>query len=107
MAHEVEWSPAALDDVDAIAAYIARDSPHYAAAEVQRLIEASRRLAHFPELGRSIPEFGDPALREVLGSSYRMLYRVSESVVVTIAAVVHQKQSFEDAVARRTPSRGA
>ena len=106
MAHEVEWSPAALDDVDAIAAYIARDSPHYAAAEVQRLIEASRRLAHFPESGRSIPEFADPALRELLVSSYRMLYRVSESVV-TIAAVIHQKQSFEDAVARRTPSRGA
>jgi hypothetical protein len=35
-----------------------------------------------------------------------MLYRVSEAVV-TIAAVIHQKQSFEDAVARRTPSRGA
>ena len=106
MAHKVEWSPTALDDVDAIAAYIGRDSPHYAAAEVQRLIDASRRLADFPESGRSVPEFADPALRELLVSSPRMLYRVSQAVV-TIAAVIHQKQSFEDAVARRTSSRGA
>lgn len=93
MAHEIEWSPAALDDVGAIAAYIARDSPHYAAAEVQRLIEASRRLADFPESGRTVPEFADPSLRELVVSNYRMLYRVIEGVV-TIAAVIHQKQSF-------------
>lgn len=70
------------------------------------MIDASRRLADFPESGRSVPEFADPALRELLVSSYRVLYRVGEAVV-TIAAVIHQKQSFEDAVARRTPSRGA
>ena len=87
-------------------AYIARDSPHYAASEVQRVIEASRRLTDFPGSGRPVPEFADPALRELLVSSYRMLYRVSEALV-TIATVIHQKQSFEGAVLRRTPSRGA
>ena len=70
------------------------------------MIDASRRLADFPESGRSVPEFADPALRELLVSNYRMLYRVGEAVV-TIATVIHQKQSIEEAIARRTPSRGA
>ncbi|MDY7020592.1 MAG: type II toxin-antitoxin system RelE/ParE family toxin, partial [Cyanobacteriota bacterium] len=42
MDYQVVWSPKALDDIDAIAAYIARDSVSYAAAVVQRIIEVTR-----------------------------------------------------------------
>ena len=105
MARRVVWSPAALEDVDAIAAYIARDSPHYAASVVRQLVEAARRLADFPESGRRVPEFDDASLRELLVSSYRLIYRLDESLV-TIATVVHQKQSFASGVGR-LPTRGA
>ena len=94
MAHEVVWSSAAFEDVEAIAAYIARDSPHYATAEVQRLVEASRQLRLFPESGKRLPESSDPSLRELLVSTYRLIYRVGDAAV-TIATVVHQKRSFE------------
>lgn len=36
MAAELSWSGEALDDIDAIAQFIARDSPHHA----QRVVEA-------------------------------------------------------------------
>jgi hypothetical protein len=36
MAHKVVWSPEALEDIQGIADYIARDSRSYAAAVVQR-----------------------------------------------------------------------
>jgi toxin ParE1/3/4 len=52
---EVIWSPSALDDVDAIAEYIARDSVDQAALFATRLIEATDRLADFPGSGRIIP----------------------------------------------------
>jgi plasmid stabilization system protein ParE len=41
MAYRVEWSPRAVEDVEAIALYISADSPSYAAAVVhgRRLIE--------------------------------------------------------------------
>lgn len=55
MDRRVGWSPEALDDVEAIAEYIARDSSAYAAAVVHRIIEASRKLAAFPEIGRIVP----------------------------------------------------
>ena len=59
MAYEVVWAPEALDDVDDIAAYIARDSAIYAEVVVDRILDATRRLAEQPLAGRVAPERGD------------------------------------------------
>ncbi len=66
MACQVEWSPRAVEDVEAIALYIAADSVSYAAAVVKKIIEATRRLSRFPFAGRVVPEFDDEAIREPL-----------------------------------------
>lgn len=52
---QVIWSSEALEDVDAIAAYIARDSSDRASLFVARLIEATDKLGPFPHCGRVIP----------------------------------------------------
>jgi plasmid stabilization system protein ParE len=39
--NRVIWSASALADVEAIAAYIARDSEHYASVVVERMLEAA------------------------------------------------------------------
>jgi len=44
MDYQVIWSPEALDDVDDIAGYIAKDSPQYAQAVVEQVITRSRNL---------------------------------------------------------------
>ena len=46
MAYRVVWSAKAVEDVEAIATYIARDSPFYAAAVVQKLVELEIGRAH-------------------------------------------------------------
>jgi len=61
MDDQVVWSPQAIDDGDAIAAYIARDSPAYAATTVDRILKTTRNLSNFPCSGRIVPEFNDPA----------------------------------------------
>jgi plasmid stabilization system protein ParE len=66
MAHTVVWSPRAIDDVEAIAAYIAEDSEFYAASVVRDILAKTRRLSEYPYLGRVVPEFGDEAIREYL-----------------------------------------
>ena len=58
MGRKVVWSPEALDDVDAIASYIARDSVFYTATVVNRILETSRSLNQFPQLDRVVPELG-------------------------------------------------
>ncbi len=59
MDYQVGWSPEALDDVDGVAEYIARDSVFYASAVVNKIKEISRTLSHFPLRGRQVPELGD------------------------------------------------
>lgn len=78
---QVIWSPAALDDVDAIAEYIARDSVDQAALFVTRLFEATERLGDFPDSGRVIPELADAACREIFVGPYRLMYRVEDNDV--------------------------
>lgn len=83
---EIVWSPQAVSDVAAIKTYISRDSVHYANLVVTRLIAAVERAGAFPESGRVVPEIGDPAMREILWRSYRLVYRVrgAEVQIVTV-----------------------
>ena len=41
---QVVWAPQAIEDVEAIRAYVARDSPHYANLVVERIVAAVGRL---------------------------------------------------------------
>jgi plasmid stabilization system protein ParE len=94
MAYEVVWSPRAIEDVEAIAAYISTDSTAYAAAVVKKILTVTRSLSRFPFAGRVVPEFEDESLREQFAYSYRLIYRIQDQTV-TIAAVVHGKQLLE------------
>jgi toxin ParE1/3/4 len=91
MAYRVVWSSRAVEDVEAIATYIARDSPSYAAAVVKNIIDTTRYLMDCPLAGSIVPEFSDPAIREKCAYTYRIIYRVREEVV-TIASVIHTKK---------------
>jgi toxin ParE1/3/4 len=94
MAYRVVWSPRALDDIDSIASYIARDSTAHASAVVTKIIRATRTLRRFPFAGRIVPEFEDETLRERFVYSYRIIYRI-QGRIVTIAAVIHGERMLE------------
>lgn len=94
MDYRVEWSPRALEDLEAIAEYIAADSPAYAATVVKTVLNTANNFSRFPLSGRVVPELGDENIREWFAYSYRMIYRV-ENQVVTVAAIVHGKRILE------------
>lgn len=56
---EVKWSPEAIEDLDAIADYIGRDSEYYAQAVVRELLSVAKSVGEFPMIGRMVPEIGD------------------------------------------------
>jgi addiction module RelE/StbE family toxin len=93
MAHRVEWSKEATDDLKRIAEVIGRDSRAFAASVVRRILDGTRRLSDFPRMGRVVPELGDKDFRELLIQSYRVIYRI-ENDTVTVAAVAHGRQSM-------------
>lgn len=71
----VRWTPQARSDLRGIREYIRNDSARYADLVVAELVAAARRLRQFPESGRTVPERGDPTLREVIWRNYRLVYR--------------------------------
>lgn len=62
------WDGRALDELDSIADYIARDSPRAAHRVVAYIRNAATLLETSPELGRAIPEEG---VREFVLTRYR------------------------------------
>ena len=83
MAREVIWTGPAWHDLEAAAAYIARDSPFYASTFVHNVKEAAQSLSDHAERGQVVPELADPSIRELLVRPYRLVYRIAgESVFV-------------------------
>jgi toxin ParE1/3/4 len=78
---KLRWSPQAVRDLEAIRDYIATDSPRYAALVIERIMGAVERLSSFPESGRIVPERNDPAIREVIVTPYRVVYRLKPGLV--------------------------
>jgi plasmid stabilization system protein ParE len=94
MAYRVIWSVKAIEDVETIAAYIARDSPSYAAAMVQEILTTTRYLNQEADNGKLVPELGEDNIKEKAVYSYRVIYRIDVETV-TIAALIHQKKLLE------------
>jgi plasmid stabilization system protein ParE len=90
----VRWTRRALDDLDGIRWFIARDSVGSASLVVNRLVAAAERLGSFPELGRVVPEFGRADVRELIRRPYRIVYRLVEEDELHVIAVHHSAQRF-------------
>ena len=85
---QVVWSPSSLEDLDAIAEFISRDSMAYASVFVQRILAHVVKLSEFPHSGRIVPEYGREDLREFLFKNYRIVYRVRGSRIEVAAGDV-------------------
>ncbi len=84
----VKWTKNALEELDNIANYISRDSPKYANILVKQIFEMISHLQQFPKLGRKVPEYNNPNLREILYKSYRIVYLVKKEQL-EIISVIH------------------
>jgi len=85
---EIKWTKNALEDLDDIATYISKDSPKYAQILVTQIYEMISHLKQFPKLGRKVPEYNNPNLREILYKNYRIVYLV-KTERLEIISVIH------------------
>ncbi|MBA3833708.1 MAG: type II toxin-antitoxin system RelE/ParE family toxin [Chthoniobacterales bacterium] len=79
MAHSVALAPSARRDLRHIVRYISLDNRERAEAFGRMLIDRTKRLPSFPEIGREVPELNDPTFREIIVRSYRIVYRMREA----------------------------
>lgn len=99
MGYKVLISPHAREDLRVMVRFIARDNPSAAMRLGQLLIEKALSLESLPLRGRVVPELNEPAIREIIFKSYRIIYQISdESGVVAVLRYWH--------AARGTPEIG-
>jgi plasmid stabilization system protein ParE len=84
----VRWTTTSEEHLDFIYRYIANDSPQYAKLIVDRLTRRSQQIGDFPFSGRRVPEYDVDQVREVIESSYRMIYYI-KSDQIDVLAVIH------------------
>lgn len=84
----VHWTETAEGHLDAIYAYIARDSAVYALRTVDMITKRSQQIGEFPLSGRRVPEFDMDQIREVFSGSYRIIYFIKPDQI-DVLAVIH------------------
>jgi len=95
VAIEVVWSESSLASLSEAIEYIAKDSPSYAAALAVQAERAGASLHEFAHRGRVVPEYKDPAVREIpVGKSYRLIYK-TEGEQVSVIAFVHAARDLD------------
>lgn len=89
---EVIWTEPALQELDAIADYIALDNPAAAGDLVKAVFDKTERLGNFPKSGRIPPELPDSVYREVVVPPCRIFYREDEQRVLVLFVMREERQ---------------
>ena len=89
---EIIWTEPALQELDAIAEYIALDNPVAASQLVQEIFTKTGRLADFPQSGRVPPELPHSVYRELVTPPCRIFYRADEKQVLILYVMREERQ---------------
>jgi len=90
---EIVWTEPALEELDAIADFIAFDNPTAALSLVQRIFLRVEQLARFPKSGSRVPEWPRSAYRQLAVNPCRVFYR-HEGERVFIVFVMRTERLF-------------
>jgi len=91
---EVNWTHDAVADIDGIATYISRDSPKSAALLVERFFACADLLAKNPKRGKPVREAGTDTIRELIVSSYRVIYSLVDEGRIDVLTIHHQRRQL-------------
>jgi len=85
----VKWTDFAVDNLVDIGEYIGKDSIKYAKIVVKYLFTSTDILKRHPYIGKMVPEFNNPIIRELVRGSYRIIYRIVDEKQIDIITVHH------------------
>jgi toxin ParE1/3/4 len=93
---EIRWTDQALDDIDNIAEFIAKDSVKYAEIQVERFFDKVNVLTTHPSAGRIVPEISSDDLRELIQGNYRIIYQIISKTRLDILTVHLSRRLLEN-----------
>lgn len=88
----LNWTDGAIADMEAIAEYIAKNSPIYASIQVEKILEKTNQIITYPFSGRKVPELNEESVRELIVDSYRLIYKIVSDNRIDILTVHHSNR---------------
>jgi toxin ParE1/3/4 len=99
---QIVWTEPALNELDAIADYIALENPTAAAERVRRVFAHVEQLEAHPESGSTPPELGHSRYRQIVEPPCRVFYRFDgEKVFVLYVMRTEQLLRHDRLIARK------
>jgi len=89
---QVVWAEPALQDLEAIADFIALDDPVAAKCLVRKVFEKVDQLTDFPESGTRPRELKSTPYRRLLGKPLLLYYRIDQPTVYIVHVVRGERQ---------------
>lgn len=89
---EVIWTQPALQELDALAEYIALDNQLAASNLVEKVFGKTERLADYPKSGRIPPELPNSVYREVVVTPCRIFYREDGNRVLILYVMREERK---------------
>jgi plasmid stabilization system protein ParE len=84
---QVKWTKNAIEDIYNVMEYLRHYSDRYAEAFADKIFERTEILERFPRSGRIVPEFENENIRELIHTSYRIVYVILAEDRLDILAV--------------------
>ncbi len=82
---KIEFAESAVCDLEDIRAYYTEQQvPHIGEDFILEIISHIERLPDNPEIGRQVPEFQMPSIRELMHSPFRIVYVLNEASIQII-----------------------
>ncbi|MBS98031.1 MAG: plasmid stabilization protein [Oceanospirillaceae bacterium] len=89
---EVIWTEPALQQLEAIAEYVALDNPAVASHLVQTIFDKTERLSAFPQSGRIPPELPNSVYREVVVPPWVVFRNLCHFSSICETGMTHDRQ---------------
>lgn len=84
---KVIWTDLAIQDLNYIGEYIAKDSIRYAEITVDKLFNSTDILENNPRAGRVVPELENEVIRELIRGNYRIVYQIINDLRIEVLTV--------------------
>jgi toxin ParE1/3/4 len=98
---EIVWTEPALNDLDAIADYIALENPAAARELVQRIFGHVSQLAQYPESGSVPSELRNRRYRQIVEPPGRVFYRYDGERVFVVYVMRGERELRRQLLRRR------
>ncbi len=95
---KIIWTDISTLDLKEIFDYIAYDSLRYATITSNKIYKRVQILKDNPYIGRIVPEFSDPAFRELIEGNYRIIYRIKSDEKIDILRVYHSARLLKEII---------